>query len=146
MMGVAMMGHRVWLLWAQDWIMEIFDREAPCARRTLRATAVLVALSLVACRPAFGGIIEDAVKSGLEGMLGYVVARVNAMGDQSLPTSFTNLFNGASGSHLIYAKALELYVGGVAKAIAASLLSLTMLHFTSTVSVTSFTFLSFFAA
>ena len=109
------------------WAGGIRDRELPAWRRCLRTLALLLPLVLVLPRVAFAGILDDAVRSGLQGMLDYVVERVNSMVGQTLPKEFSNLFDGDTGSHQIFAKALSLYVGGAAKAIAASLLSLVML-------------------
>ena len=88
---------------------------------------LLLPIALFVPWVALAGIIDDAVRSGLQGMLDYVVARVNSMAAQTLPTEFSNLFDGDRGSHQIYAKALSLYAGGVAKAVASSILSLVML-------------------
>lgn len=120
MRGVAMRA-------AADWAGGILDRDVPPARRALRALAIALPLALLLARPAFAGIIEDAVRSGLEGMLQAVVDRVNSMSARALPQTFTNLFDGASASHAAYAKAAELYGTGVARSVAASVLSLAML-------------------
>ena len=126
---MVMMGHRARgpRRALADWAAGIADGGLPTWRRTLRALAILLPATALVGRVAFAGIIEDAVSSGLQGMLDYVVARVNSMVDQTLPTEFSNLFDGDAGSHQIYAKALSLYVGGAAKGVAASLLSLVML-------------------
>ena len=112
---------------AADWAAGVADAGLPLWRRALRAALLAAPLTLLMPRTALAGILDDAVRSGLQGMLDYVVMRVNSMAAQTLPTEFSNLFDGYAGSHQIYAKALSLYATGVAKAVASSILSLVML-------------------
>lgn len=62
-----------------DWVGAIADGEVAAWRRVARALVVLRVASLAIVRLAHAGIIEDAVKSGLQGMLEYVIDRVNSM-------------------------------------------------------------------
>lgn len=95
-----------------DWQTGTFDGEVPLWRRVARATVALAALTALVAPLAHAGIIEDAVKSGLQGMLDYVVGRVNSMTAATIPTSFNNLFDGSYGGSSVYHKALSMYSSG----------------------------------
>ena len=110
-----------------DWLAGTFDGEVPLWRRVARATAVLAAMSVLIAPLAHAGIIEDAVKSGLQGMLDYVNGRVNSMTAVTIPTSFNNLVDGSYGGSSVYYKALSMYSSGVARSVASSILALVML-------------------
>lgn len=110
-----------------DWLAGTFDGEVPLWWRVARATVVLTALSALLAPLAHAGIIEDAVKSGLQGMLDYVIGRINSMTAATIPTAFNNLFDGSYGGSSVYYKALALYSSGVARSVASSILALVML-------------------
>lgn len=96
-------------------------------RRVASALVVLGVASLAIVPLAHAGIIEDAVRSGLQGMLDYVIDRVIFMRTAAIPTSFSNLFDGSHGGGTVYYKALQLYSSGAAKSLASSILTLVML-------------------
>lgn len=110
-----------------DWVGAIADGEVAAWRRVARALVVLRVASLAIVRLAHAGIIEDAVKSGLQGMLEYVIDRVNSMRAATIPATFSNLFDGSYGGSTVYYKALQLYSSVVIKSLASSILALVML-------------------
>lgn len=118
---------RTMVLGARDWIGEVADGEVPAWRRAARMAVVLSLVTLLVVPIAHAGIIEDAVKSGLQGMLDYVVGRVNSMTAATIPTSFNNLFDGSYGGSTVYYKAVSMYSSGVARSIASTILALVML-------------------
>jgi hypothetical protein len=109
------------------WLGTIGGKDVPFHARAARATIVVAAVSLVFAPVAFAGIIDDAVRASLQGMLDYVVWRVNSMTQATVPTTFANLFDGGGASSVVYSKALQFYGSGIAKSVASTILALVML-------------------
>ena len=112
---------------ALDWLGTIGDKDVSFHTRAARATVVVAVVSFLLSPAAFAGIIDDAVRASLQGMLDYVVLRVNSMTQATVPTTFANLFDGGGASSVVYSKALQFYGSGIAKSVASSILALVML-------------------